>query len=86
MHYHRLTPEQMANIHEHKLLELEAEHAALTLDVRLAGVVGLDNESVAQARLHLNILEAQHAALAAWSERPPMSIEPTEDAPACPPS
>lgn len=84
MIYHRLTPEHMAQVHERKLLELEAEHAALALELRLADVVALDNQSVAQARVHLDILEAQHAALAAWVERPPVTIE--AEATPCPPS
>lgn len=66
MDYRVLTDEHHLELQRRKLAEVEAEHAQLDLDVRLAAIAGIDNDEVAVARVQLAMLEAQHAALVAW--------------------
>jgi pyrroloquinoline quinone (PQQ) biosynthesis protein C len=71
MNYRVLTDDHQRQLQQRKLAEVETEHAQLALDLRLAELVGIDNAEVAQARAQLDMLEAQHAALAAWLDREP---------------
>jgi hypothetical protein len=63
MEYSQLTNAQITDIRRQKLLEIEAEHARLALDLDLAGKVGLQTEQVAQGRANLALLERQHRSL-----------------------
>lgn len=63
MRYSQLTDDQLAEIRRQKLLQIEAEHATLALDLQLADGVEMVNEQVAQGRANLSLLERQHADL-----------------------
>lgn len=63
MDYMQLTDAQLADVRRQKLLEIEAEHARLALDLDLASVVGMENEQVALAKTNLMALERQHQTL-----------------------
>lgn len=66
MDYRVLTGDHLSELQRRKLAEVEAEHAALALDVRLAVMVGIESPELEAARAQLAMLEAQHAALVAW--------------------
>lgn len=59
----------LRTLQERKLTDVEAEYAALDLDVQLADIAGIDTDAVNQARAQLKILDVQHAALVAWLDR-----------------
>lgn len=84
MDYRQLTDAQLAETRRQKLLEIEAEHARLALDLELADGVGLVSEQVVQGRANLALLERQHRLLSDIISPPP--VEPsgngTEPAPA----
>lgn len=73
--YRFLSKAQLAAIWDNKVLELEAEHARLALDLRLARATNVENESVDTAQKHLNVLVAQMAALTSWMSPEPEQIE-----------
>lgn len=72
--YRLLTARQIAEIHQRKLLELEAEHARLELDLRLAAASGIENDNVTEARAQLELLAQQIATLISWITPPPAEI------------
>jgi hypothetical protein len=63
MDYKMLTDDQLADVRRNKLVQIEAEHAALSLDLELAAEVNLATEQVAQGRANLLLLERQHRVL-----------------------
>jgi hypothetical protein len=63
MDYTQLTESQIKDIRRQKLLEIEAEHARLALDLELAAGVGLANEQVSTGKANLAMLERQHTTL-----------------------
>jgi DNA-binding XRE family transcriptional regulator len=63
MEYTQLTNAQVVDIRRQKLLEIEAEHARLALDLSLAAGVGVQTDQVAQGRANLSLLERQHKTL-----------------------
>lgn len=67
MNYRLLTETQLAQIVQRRLLDLEAEHARLDLDVRLAKATGVDNDNVTAAVNQLELLVEQIAVLVSWS-------------------
>lgn len=73
--YRLLTQRQQAEIAHRKLLELEAEHARLELDIRLSKATGIENDSVATAEEHLVVLVQQMATLTSWLTPPPVEDE-----------
>lgn len=66
MGYHLLNAKQQAEIYHRKLLELEAEHVRLELELRLADAADIENDSVVEARSQLDVLVRQMATLASW--------------------
>lgn len=64
--YRMLSLRQQADIATRKLLELEAEHARLELELRLAHATGIENDSVHAAQEQLDILVRQIATLTSW--------------------
>lgn len=64
MDYRKLTGDQVRDIHDQKLLDLEAAHARLTLDARLAEAAGIPAEQIAPTRRDIAIITAQADALA----------------------
>lgn len=66
MKYEYLTATQRQDILRQKRLQIEADHAALSLDLRLAKLVDLENEQVNAARSQLDILERQAHAIDDW--------------------
>lgn len=71
MDYRVLTADHQRELQRRKLAEVEAEHAQLALDVRLAEMVGIQTAELGQAQAQLAMLEAQHAALVAWLDQEP---------------
>lgn len=73
MEYKSLNASQLDEIRKQKLLEIEAEHARLLLDLELAAGVGLQGEQVAQGKVNVALLERQHRALSEliWPPPPP---------------
>lgn len=71
--YRHLTPDQQAGICHQKLLELEAEHARLALDLRLAAATGIENENVVAARGQLDLLARQIEILGDWISPPALT-------------
>lgn len=57
--YARLTKDQEREIREQKLLQVEAEHFQLSMEVELAGAAGIENAQVDEARTRLAMLEIQ---------------------------
>lgn len=86
MDYVTLGAADLVNLQRRKLAEIETEHATLDLDLRLAAIAGIDNAAVAQGHAQLMMLDAQHAALCAWLDRPALTITPNEDDEQCPAS
>lgn len=72
--YRHLTPDQQAQICHQKLLELEAEHARLALDLRLAAATGIENENVVAGRGRLDLLVRQIEVLGDWIEPPALTV------------
>lgn len=72
MGYHRLTDIQLTGIANQKLLELEAEHARLELDIRVSKATGIENDNVAAGEEQLDLLVRQIATLASWIMPPPV--------------
>ena len=72
MDYKLLTDDQLTEVRRQKLVQIEAEHAALALDLELAAEVNLATEQVAQGRANLLLLERQHRALSLimWPPQP----------------
>lgn len=72
MDYKMLTDVQLAEVRRQKLVQIEAEHAALALDLELADGVGLQSEQVAQGKANLLLLERQHRDLSniMWPPQP----------------
>lgn len=70
--YRLLTVRQLAEISERKLFDLEAEHARLDLEIRLARATGIDNEQVTGAEGQLELLVHQIVTLTAWLTPPPL--------------
>lgn len=64
--YHIFNGSHLQQLQEQKLGELEAEHARITMELKLAGLSGIENSSVDQARSQLAIVEVQHTAVASW--------------------
>lgn len=77
MEYALLTSAQHTEVRRQKLLELEAEHARLALDLKLAEAVGLKSEQVAIARANLALVERQHQVLR--EVMAPPAAEPTDN-------
>lgn len=75
--YLLLTDQQRDQISLRKLLDLESEHNALELNIRLAVAAGIENESVENARNQQLILERQISILTSWIQPPP--AEEAED-------
>jgi hypothetical protein len=75
MDYLLLTDQQKDQISLRKLLDLESEHNALELNIRLAVAAGIENDSVENARNQQLILERQISILTAW-----ISPAPQDDA------
>ncbi len=75
MKYLQLTTGQLVDIRRQKLLEIEAEHARLALDLELAAAVQIATESVAQGKANLSLLERQHTVLREMMN-PPAVAEP----------
>lgn len=71
MDYQLLTAKQQAQIAHQKLLDLEAEHARLELDLRLAVATGIENDNVEAAKGQLEVLVQQIATLTSWLIPPP---------------
>jgi len=69
MRYRVLTHDQVRGLLTRKLANIEAEHAALELELRLARVAAIENDAVIEARAQLAMLQAQHAALISWLDR-----------------
>lgn len=69
--YLLLTDQQKDQISLRKLLDLESEHNALELNIRLAVASGIENESVENARNQQLILERQISILTSWIQPPP---------------
>lgn len=66
MEYRLLTEDHLGQIAQRKLLDLETEHAALELDLRLARATGVQNENVGLAEVRLELLVKQIATLTSW--------------------
>lgn len=64
--YHVFNGTHLMRMQQQKLAELEAEHAKITMELRLAEVAGIENDSVEQARSQLAIVEVQHTAVVSW--------------------
>lgn len=77
MDYSLLGPSELNKIGRQKLLELEAEHARLDLDLRLAHATGIDNDNVTAATNQLAILVQQIATLTSWLTPAPIA-EPSD--------
>lgn len=75
--YLLLTDQQKDQISLRKLLDLESEHNALELNIRLAVASGIENESVENARNQQLILERQISILTSWIQ--PAPAEEAED-------
>lgn len=76
MHEYRLLNAQhLAEIAQQRLFDLEAEHARLALDLRLAHATGVENDQVAKGEERLALLVQQIATLTSWTipapEAPP---------------
>lgn len=80
MDYTLLTGQQQQQIALRKLVELEAEHAGLEFDVRLAAASGVENDNVVQARAQLELLVQQIAIVTSWVMHPPSEPEIDEEA------
>lgn len=63
MNYKVLTDAQLADVRRQKLVQIEAEYAALALDLELAATINLTTEQVAQGKANLALLDHQHQAL-----------------------
>lgn len=74
--YRLLSAQQQAQIASQKLLDLEAEHARLELELRLAAATGVENENVTAARGQLELLVQQVATLTSWIIPPPVDEAP----------
>lgn len=74
--YFLLTGQQREQISLRKLLDLESEHHALDLDIRLATASGIENDRVEAARNQAIILERQISILISWVQPP---AEPEEE-------
>lgn len=70
MDYLLLTEQHKEQISLRKLLELESEHNALELNIRLATAAGIENDNVDNARSQQQILERQISILSAWIQPP----------------
>lgn len=66
VNYRILNNGHIERIEADKLLQLEAEHARLSLDLRLARATGVQNENVAAADQQLALLVEQIATLTSW--------------------
>lgn len=66
MKYEYLTVAQRQEILRQKRLQIEADHATLTLDLKLAKLADLENEQVAAARAQLDVLDRQADAIDEW--------------------
>lgn len=66
MKYEYLTAAQRQDILRQKRLQVEAEHAGLTLDLKLARIAGIENEQVAAAIAQLDVLDIQAKAIDDW--------------------
>jgi hypothetical protein len=65
--YCMLTADDQAALMRERLHQLEASHFKLTIELRLAGVVGdADNEVGAGAKVQLAAMEVQATALQEW--------------------
>ncbi len=87
MDYTQLTPAQVDDIRRQKLLQIEAEHATLALDLQLADGVEMVNDQVETGRANLSLLERQHADLLRLMAPPasPNGAEPVATVPAAEP-
>lgn len=70
MDYTLLTDAQRQQISLRKLLDLEAEHCGMDLDIRLALFTGVDNDNVLKAQQQLALLDRQINLLRAWTLPP----------------
>ena len=66
MNYRLLNQDQKFGIRRQKLLELEAEHYRLDLELRIAASSAIENDNVKVAREQLDILNQQIETLVAW--------------------
>jgi hypothetical protein len=68
MDYHYLAiDDRQCNVLIHERLRLtEVEHFKATLEYRLCGVLGIDDERQIAIKAQISELEVQAAALAAW--------------------
>lgn len=79
MDYLLLTQEQKSQISLRKLLDLEAEHFGLEMDVKVALTTGVENENVVAAQQRLVLLARQIDLVRSWLM--PAHEEPAEPAP-----
>jgi cytidylate kinase len=75
VNYLLLTDAQQGQIALRRLLELEAEHAGIDLDLRLAAAAGIENDVVVNARNQATILARQIAILTSWIQPPAQDQE-----------
>lgn len=75
MDYTLLTDAQRQQIALRKLLDLEAEHAGMELDIRLALSSGVDNDNVTQAQQQLAVLARQIDLLRTWVLPPSPEVD-----------
>lgn len=66
MDYRLLNDGQKQQIARQRLLELEAEHARLALDLRISAATGVENDNVVAGRNQLDLLAKQVETLASW--------------------
>ena len=75
MNYRLLSQAQLTQIIQQRMLDLEAEHFRLELDVRLAKATGVNNDNVTAAVDQLKLLEEQVAVLTSWTTPRPDDVE-----------
>lgn len=80
MDYHLLTGKQREQISLKRLLDMEAEHAGLELDIRIALSTGVNNDNLTGAQQQLALLARQIELLHTWLTPPPVD-EDTDKVP-----
>lgn len=85
MEYHRLTTAQVEGIYHRKQLELEAAHARLSLDVRLAETSTRNADQIIALRTDLALVARQLDLLEQWLSPEPQITPEAETSEGPPP-
>lgn len=81
MDYLLLTSEQKSQISLRKLLDLEAEHFGLEMDIKIALATGVDNDNVTAAQQQIVLLSRQIDLVRSWVLPPTSDAEAETDVP-----